>query len=209
MNYCLDTNVFFSFQKGINLGNSPGEVFDILSRVGNSGDTKFYMPPRIVEELCHLIDPTLKGKVDEFLTHVTVQSPTIHNQTVGTQMLYEFVNESRLRTQQGLRIADEAVTHTAEEYTKKQEMTKINLQKSLQPIKENLRARYRNATRTGFIDSIADLDLLFLAKEMNAHLVSADEGVILWGRKLGVKEMGLAVFGETMRKQLSQLDSLG
>jgi predicted DNA-binding protein (UPF0278 family) len=81
-------------------------------------------------------------------------------------------------------------------------MPKVEFQKSLQPIKETLRLRYRNATRTGFIDSLADLDILFLCKETDALLISADEGVVLWGRKLGVKEMSLSVFGETIKKYI-------
>jgi RNA ligase partner protein len=160
------------------------------------------MPPRIVEEIYYLVDANTKPKIDEFLAQVTVQSPTIHNQTIGVHILYDFVNESRVRTQQGLHIADEIIVQTAQSYLQKQEMAKIDFQKSLQPIKENLRLRYRNATRTGFIDSLADLDLLFLAKESEASLISADEGVVLWGRKMGVKEMGLSVFGETMRQLL-------
>lgn len=202
MNFCLDTNILFSFQKGINLGNSPGEVADLLIKVGQGKKARFLMPPRIVEEIYYLVDANTKPKIDEFLAQVTVQSPTIHNQTIGVHILYDFVNESRVRTQQGLHIADEIIVQTAQSYLQKQEMAKIDFQKSLQPIKENLRLRYRNATRTGFIDSLADLDLLFLAKESEASLISADEGVVLWGRKMGVKEMGLSVFGETMRQLL-------
>ncbi len=202
MNFCLDTNILFSFQKGINLGDSPGEVADLFIKVGKSKKARFLMPPRIVEEIYYLADASTKPKIDEFLAQVTVQSPTIHNQTIGVQILYDFVNESRVRTQQGLHIADEIIVQTAQSYLQKQEMAKIDFQKSLQPIKENLRLRYRNATRTGFIDSLADLDLLFLAKESEASLISADEGVVLWGRKMGVKEMGLPVFGETMRQLL-------
>lgn len=209
MNFCLDTNIFFSFQKGINLGGSPGEVADHLTKVGKSGKVGLYMPPRIVEELYHLVEPSTKNKIDALLTQVIVQSPATHNQLVGANILYDFINENRLRTQQGLHIADDILVHAAQDYLQRQEMTKVDFQKSLQPIKENLRLRYRNATRTGFIDSVADLDLLFLAKEMDANLISADEGVVLWGRKLGVKEMGLSVFGETMRTLLQQLNLLG
>lgn len=160
------------------------------------------MPPKIVDELLHLVDPSSAAVVSELLTHVTVQSPTIHNQTVGVQILYEFVEECRRRTQQGLHIADDVVVQTASSYLQKNEMPKVEFQKSLQPIKETLRLRYRNATRTGFIDSLADLDILFLCKETDALLISADEGVVLWGRKLGVKEMSLSVFGETIKKYI-------
>ncbi len=54
---------------------------------------------------------------------------------------------------------------------------------------KNFRNRYRIATRTGFIDSVADLDLIVLAKEVDGFLVSADEGAIRWGRVFGIKEV--------------------
>lgn len=203
MRFCLDTNVLFSFQKGIDLGSSPEEVAQCLTRAGSTKNVTFFMPPRIVEELRNLIEPKGLASLEELLTQVTVQSPTIHNQSVGTQILYDFVNESRLRTQQGIRIADEIVVQTAQEFLQKGPLSRIDLQKALQPIKENLRLRYRNATRTGFVDSVADLDLLFLCKETDSFLVSADEGVMIWGRKIGVKEMDLSVFGETIRKILA------
>jgi len=202
MIFCIDTNIFFSFQKGVNLGESSAEVAKNLILSTQSGQIHYFMPPKIVDELLHLVDPGSMNTVSELLTHVTVQSPTTHNQVVGVQILYEFVDECRRRTQQGLHIADDVVVQTASSYLQKNEMTKVDFQKSLQPIKENLRLRYRNATRTGFIDSLADLDILFLCKEKDAFLISADEGVVLWGRKFGVKEMGLSVFGETIKKYI-------
>lgn len=66
-----------------------------------------------------------------------------------------------------------------------------------QPIKK-FRERYRNATRTGFLDSLADLDLIMLAKETGGVIVSADEGVIKWARIFGVREMSVPVFGQLM-----------
>jgi predicted DNA-binding protein (UPF0278 family) len=98
MDFCIDTNVLFSFQKGINLGESPAEVARTLVNAEKSGEARFFMPPRIVEELYFLIDPDTKQSVDELLTHVTVQSPTTHNQTIGVQVLYDFVDDCLLST---------------------------------------------------------------------------------------------------------------
>ena len=66
---------------------------------------------------------------------------------------------------------------------------------------KNFRDRYRVATRTGFIDSVADLDLIVLAKEIDGFLVSADEGAVRWGRVFGIKEVLPSAFR-------SRLDSL-
>ena len=66
---------------------------------------------------------------------------------------------------------------------------------------KNFRDRYRNATRTGFLDSVADLDLIVLSKEINGFLVTSDDGVLSWGRIFGIKEMPASVF----RKRLEDL----
>ncbi len=204
MNFCLDTNIFFSFQKNIELGDSPQAVAQNLEKAAKTKKARLFMPPRIVDELQYLAEPTAKPHIDALIGECTVQSPTVHNQAVGVQILYDYVEESRVRNLQGLHIAEEVIVQTAQSYMQKEELPKIEFQKSLQPTKENLRMRYRKATRTGFIDSLADLDLLFLCKETDSHLISADEGVMVWGRKIGVKEMSLSIFGETIKKLLSE-----
>ena len=66
---------------------------------------------------------------------------------------------------------------------------------------KNFRYRYRNATRTGFLDSVADLDLIVLSKEVDGFLVTSDDGVLSWGRTFGIKEMPSSIF----RKRLEGL----
>lgn len=67
---------------------------------------------------------------------------------------------------------------------------------------KNFRARYRNATRTGFLDSVADLDLIILSKEIDGFLVTSDEGVLSWGRTFGIKEMPTSVFQKRLEDLL-------
>lgn len=202
MKFCIDTNIFFSFQKGIDLGNSPTEVVEALEQSVRGG-AGYIMPPRVFDELMFLADPELKKRIEHFAPHITIQSPTIHNQTTGVPLVYELVEESRTRSLRGLHVAESILEQTGQDYMGKPPLGKIEFQKSLQPAKEALRTRYRNATRTGFIDSLADLDLIFLAKEEDAYLVSADEGLMQWGRKFGVKEMNLQTFGKTIKTSLS------
>ncbi|OGK49733.1 hypothetical protein A3A56_03960 [Candidatus Roizmanbacteria bacterium RIFCSPLOWO2_01_FULL_40_32] len=65
----------------------------------------------------------------------------------------------------------------------------MEYQKTMGEVVTKLRERYRQATRFNFLDSVADLDLIVLVRELDAYLVSADEGVIRWGRMFGVKEV--------------------
>ena len=41
--------------------------------------------------------------------------------------------------------------------------------------------------REGIIDSKEDVDLLLLAMELDAVLITADQGLIKWADKLGIK----------------------
>ncbi|HNQ31489.1 MAG TPA: RNA ligase partner protein [Candidatus Woesebacteria bacterium] len=199
MRFCIDTNVFFSYQKGIDIGSSLEEVVSQLIVATEKNDIELFMPPRIVEELQALVEAERLSTVQKLLVSTTVQSPTLQTHTIGAQTLYDFVREYRDRTQQGLHVAIELIHETTKIPIFGDNLSKKETQKSLQPIIEKLRSRYRNATRTGFVDSLADLDLIFLSKEIGAYLISADEGVVSWGRKIGVREMDLVSFGKVLK----------
>jgi predicted DNA-binding protein (UPF0278 family) len=49
------------------------------------------------------------------------------------------------------------------------------------------------------LDSLGDLDIIMLAKELDGTVVSTDEGVMTWARKFGVKEISPSSFGQMIR----------
>ncbi|VAX34129.1 hypothetical protein MNBD_NITROSPIRAE03-1113 [hydrothermal vent metagenome] len=73
----------------------------------------------------------------------------------------------------GLRVAESAVRGVSS--------------KGEKVIIQELRRKYREALREGIIDSKEDVDLILLARELDALLVTADQGVIKWAEKLGIK----------------------
>jgi len=80
----------------------------------------------------------------------------------------------------------------------KQKTDKRGFQTTIGPVIKKFRERYRQATRLGFLDSVADLDLIMLAKEQDGFLVSSDEGVLKWGRRFGVKETPASIFASKL-----------
>ena len=200
MKYCLDTNVLFTFQKGVGLGENPEQVIQKLIAVASKKTATFCLPQKIDEEVRTMLDARYEKLWLEFLSHIAIKTPKIYTHSISAGLLYEFVNDYRKRAYDGLKVAEDIVAQVAKN-TKSIE-NKVEFEKSLQPHKESLRLRYRNATRTGTIDSVADLDLILLSIEEDAALVSADEGVVVWGRKFGAKEMDLSVFGQKMREAL-------
>ena len=101
-----------------------------------------------------------------------------------------------------MKVSEEEITKTAEMFMGKEVLPQKEFQITIGKIVTSLRDRYRNATRTGTIDSQADFDLIMIAKESQGALVTTDEGVKLWARKIGVTEMSSQVFGKKMRAYL-------
>ena len=97
--------------------------------------------------------------------------------------------EMRHRSYRGLQVAEEEVQSAGKTMLEHKELSHVEFQKTIGEHTSKLRDRYRQATRFRFLDSIADLDLLMLAKELNGLIVTSDEGVTRWARIFGIKEV--------------------
>jgi RNA ligase partner protein len=120
--------------------------------------------------------------------------------TIPASVFYQLVEDIRFRSYRGLSVGEEEIQKAGREMMGKADLDKKNFQITIGSIIKTFRDRYRQATRTGFLDSVADLDLIMLTKELDGYLVSTDEGVIKWGRTFGVKEITAPVFGEKMKR---------
>lgn len=192
--FVIDTNFFFNLQIDSGLGNNPKTIIinltDLIKKLKEKKLADFFMPPRIVDEfLTFFKEEKEKDFVENFLTFITIKSPAVENHCVNTRILYQLIEEVRQRFYRGLNIAEDAARNAAQKLMGKTIKNKIEFEKAVGEVIRNLRERYRQATRFQFIDSIADLDLIFLAKEIEGFLVSSDEGVLRWGRIIGVKEL--------------------
>ncbi len=198
MKYCIDTNIFFTFQKGIDIGQNPGEVMTNLILASKKGGAEYVLPQKIAHETVDMLAGAYGDEWKNLLSLVSIKTPKIHTHSIAASLLYDFVNDYRKRAYDGLKVAEDILMQVAKNPSNT--TNKVDFEKSLRPHKESLRLRYRNATRTGTIDSVADLDLIILSLEEDASLVSADEGVVVWGRKFGVKEIDLPIFGQRIRE---------
>lgn len=168
----LDTSLFVNPEVRIDFGRTPTEALEnFLSLAQQLPSLDFYMPSSTFKELLNFID-TDKIPSDLF-TVIRQKPPSKYELTCPSLFLYELVEEIRERVNKGLRIAEKAVRGVAKTDEKE--------------IIQGLRRNYREALRDGIIDSKEDIDLILLAKELDALLVSVDNGVILWAEKLGVQ----------------------
>ena len=88
--------------------------------------------------------------------------PKKHELTCPAFLLYELIEDMRERINKGLRVAEKAVRGVSKA--------------GEEEIIKDMRRKYREALREGIIDSKEDVDLLLLARELDALLVTADQG---------------------------------
>jgi RNA ligase partner protein len=168
----LDTSLFVNPEVRTGFGGTPTEAVEgFLSLAIQIPTLEFYMPSSIFNELLNFID---KDKISgDLLTVLRQKSPSRHEINCPAVLLYELIDDMRERVNKGLRIAEKAVKNT----NKSEEKELI----------QNLRRNYRDALREGIIDSKEDVDLILLAKEIDALLVTVDNGVIKWAEKFGIR----------------------
>lgn len=173
----LDTSIFVNPDSRICFGKSSGEALsNFLDRLAPKKHINCYIPPSVYEELSKFIDklPSMEKSV-----LINKKPPASYQTPVPAMLVYELIEETRLRTNKGLRIA--------EKYTRKGLAAPIpNKDERNEDMIKNLRQEYRVALREGIIDSKEDFDLVLLAKEINAYLATSDAGLAKWAQKLGI-----------------------
>ncbi len=168
----LDTSLFVNPDVRSSFGETPTEALEgFLFLAAQVPILEFYMPPSVFEELLNFIEP---AKVSgDLLVYLRQKPPKRHELTTPAFLLYELIEDIRERINKGLRVAEKAV-RSAEV-------------KGMDEAIQELRRKYREALREGIIDSKEDVDLILLAMELDALLVTADRGAIKWAEKLGIK----------------------
>jgi hypothetical protein len=169
----LDTSIFVNPDSRVFFGKTPREALvNFLDKLKDKKTIHCYMPPSVYEELMSFVE---KLPPAQKTTPINKKPPSSYQSSVPAMLVYEFIEEMRLRINKGLRIA--------EKYTRKGLSATKNNEEDLIKV---LRQEYRTALREGIIDSKQDFDLVLLAKELNAHLATSDAGLITWARKLGI-----------------------
>jgi RNA ligase partner protein len=179
----LDTSLFVNPDVRRSFGETPTAALEnFLFLAAQAPIFEFYMPPSIFRELENFIEPEkIPG---ELLVYLHQKPPKKFELTIPAYILYELVEDIRERVNKGLRAAEKAVRNTEG--------------RPMGELIQDLRRKYREALREGIIDSKEDVDMLLLARELDAILVTADQGVIKWAEKLGIKWLVPEKFKEYM-----------
>lgn len=171
----LDTSLFVNPEIRNDFGDSPTEAIKgFIALAEQIPALEFYMPSSIFNELMNFVD---RRKVPgRMLAIINQKSPSKHEMDCPAIFLYDLIEDIRDRVNKGLRIAEKAVRGAG----------KTDERDERQVI-QSMRKNYREALREGIIDSKEDVDLILLAKELDALLVTVDHGAIKWAEKLGIR----------------------
>jgi RNA ligase partner protein len=175
--FILDTSVFTNPDVYVQFGSDTLTAIAAFLELAKSAPAaELYMPGSVYDEL--RLMKNLDGLAGDFELVVRIRSPRRYQLQIPAEILYELIEEVRLRIDRGLRIAEEHAKMGRDANQAKEDMGKLITR---------LRERYREALRRGIIDSREDVDVLLLAFELDGVLVSADEGLRKWADKVGVK----------------------
>ncbi|MFB6305025.1 MAG: RNA ligase partner protein [Haloferacaceae archaeon] len=195
--FVLDTSLFVTEEirrEGESLEEAVLRLLDLVATARLNLNVSCYMPPSIHDELATILrDREVGDEVFSRLdTWVVRKSPDRYGVTIPADIVYEFIDEMSDRVDRGLRVSEEAIREVEqldpaelaggsdgdgpEEY-----MTEAD------EVLSRMRDKYRRALRQGILDSREDFDLLVLARELDAGVVTEDRGIISWADEFGLR----------------------
>lgn len=180
--FVIDTSLFVNPHARISFGKSPNLAVRGFIKMIKKRDLEFFIPPSIFRELRNFIS---EKEATELEVYVKKRAPNMYALYLPAAVLNDFIEDVRMRLNKGLRLAEEFAQDNRPENSEK-------LRK--------LRDKYRDAMRTGLVDSKEDFDLLLLAKELEATLVSSDEGVLKFAEKIGCEWLNASKLHNVLKK---------
>ena len=145
-------------------------------------DLEIYIPPSVFSELSNFVDAKSMDLLD---VAVKKRSPNTYAIYLPAAVLYDFIDDVRTRVNKGMRLAEE--------------FAKDNKPDNDEKLRK-LREKYRASMRAGILDSVEDFELVLLAKELEATLITSDEGAIKFANQIGVEWLGADKFHAIVKK---------
>lgn len=191
--FVLDTSLFITEEiraEGESLEEAVVRLLDFVATARLELNISCYMPPSVHDELGTMlrereVDDEVFSRLD---TWVVRKSPDRYGVTIPANIVYNFIDEMSDRVNRGLRVSEQAFREVEqldpEELTANDER---EYRTEADRILSDMRDKYRRALRQGVLDSREDFDLLVLARELEAGVVTEDRGIISWADEFGLR----------------------
>lgn len=180
--YVIDTSLFVNPAARAKFGATPTAAVHGFIKAVDALEIEIYMPPSVFKELGNFVEPAAMHELELVLKK---RAPNTFAIYLPAAVFYEFIEDVRGRINKGLRLSEEFAKDNRPDNDEKL---------------RRLRDKYREAMRTGIIDSKEDFELVLLAKELEACLVSSDEGAMKFATQVGCEWMGADKFHPLLKK---------
>jgi len=187
-------------------------ILELISKARLKLNISCYVPyPTVYNEINDFINrydcgDEIKAKADTWLVKKT---PNRYEVEVPAGIFYEYVDYMRDRINKGMKVAEDAIweaaiscLHISAEDKTKEEIEMEVKRKEIGQTISDFRDKYRNALRYGILDSAPDIDVLLLAKELDAAVVGADDGIEKWAERLGLRFVRASSFPQMIKEYL-------
>ncbi|WP_101298426.1 RNA ligase partner protein [Halegenticoccus soli] len=188
--FVLDTSVFITEEirrEDESVEEAIDRFLDLVARAKLDLNISCYMPPSIHDELTAMLGD--RGVSEETFsklnTWVIKKSPARLEVMIPAELVYGFIDEMSDRVNRGLRISEKAVRKAEE--SRVERLDDHEYMTGVDQVIADLRDEYRRTLRKGVLDSREDLDLLILARELDAGVVTEDTGIISWADDFGLR----------------------
>ncbi len=190
------------------LCESAKEVLDLIALARLKLDISCYIPyPSVYTELTSFLkrydcDEDIFTKLDTWLVKKT---PNRYEVKIPAAIFYEYIITVRQKMNRGRRLAEEYILEASAITSKLED--KSNIENEIGGLISKFRDKYRMVMRQGILDSAPDLDVLLLAKELEAGVVSSDAGIRKWSERLGLRFVEASKFPRMLKEYLKLMGS--
>jgi len=167
MQIVIDTSIFSNPVTRNVFGEDTSSAIDDFIDISLRGGLRIFIPVSIFKELSNFASEESMNKMRKVSV---IRGPDLLSMQFPAVIFQTFIADIRERINKGLRIAEEAIESSK---------TADNVRR--------IRNEYRSAMRGGIIDSVEDLDVVLLAKEIGGAILSADEGIANMADSLGIE----------------------
>lgn len=182
------------------LCESANEILDLIALARLKLEISCYIPyPSVYSELSSFLrrnecDENTFVKLDTWLVKKT---PNRYEVKIPAAIFYEYIISVRQKINRGRRLAEDFILESSAISRSSEK-----LEEDIGNLISKFRDRFRTVMRQGLLDSAPDLDVLLLAKELEAGVVSSDVGIKKWSEKLGLRFVEASKFPRMLKEYL-------
>ncbi len=199
-----------------NICESAQEVLDLIAIARLKFDISCYIPyPTVYGELVSFLrryncSEDVFVKLDTWLVKKT---PNRYEVKIPAAIFYEYVLTMRQKINRGRKLAEEYIWEssavTSSIISGNENEKKEAVEREIGSLIGKFRDKYKTTMRQGILDSSPDLDVLLLAKELEAGVVSSDAGIRKWSERMGLRFVEASKFPRMLKEYLALVDKFG